>query len=69
MILKRFTDQKRQPKLSDKNSIKYETDGSSFKLSMIASMGFKMVKFKSQKNNTIEYKFQVDETSNPDKQL
>ena len=36
---------------------------------MTASMGFKMVKFESQSNNTIEYQFQVDETSNPDKQL
>ena len=36
---------------------------------MIASVGFKMVEFKSQKNNTIEYKFQVDERSDPRKQL
>ena len=36
---------------------------------MIVSVGFEMVDFKTQKNNTIEYEFQVDETSNPDNQL
>ena len=36
---------------------------------MTASVGFKMVEFESQSNNTIEYQFQVDETSDPDKQL
>ena len=54
MILKNFTDQKRRTKLSDKNSIKYETYGSSFKSSMTASVGFKMVEFETQKNNTID---------------
>ena len=60
---------KQQTKLPDKDSIKYLTYGSSFKLSMTASVGFKMVEFKSQKNNTIKYEFQVDETSDPNKQL
>ena len=69
MILQKFTDQKQQTKLLDKDSIKYETYDSSFKSSMIANMSFKMVEFKSQKNNTIEYEFQVDETSDPKKQL
>ena len=69
MILKKFTDQKRRTKLSDKDSIKYETYGSSFKSSMTASVGFKMVEFKKQKNITVEYEFQVDETSDPDKQM
>ena len=69
MILKKFTSKKRRTKLSDKDSIKYLTYGSSFKSSMTTSVGFKMVKFESQSNNTIEYQFQVDETSNPDKQL
>ena len=69
MILKKFTDKKRQTKLSDKDSIKYLTYGSSFKSSMTASVGFKMVEFESQKNNTIEYEFQVGETSDPNKQL
>ena len=55
MILKKFTDKKRQTKLSDKDSIKYLNYGSSFKLLMTASMGFKMVEFESQKNNTIKY--------------
>ena len=36
---------------------------------MTASVGVKMVEFESQKNNTIEYKFQVDERSDPRKQL
>ena len=36
---------------------------------MTASIGFKMVEFESQKNNTIEYEFQVDETLNPKKEL
>ena len=67
MILKKFTDKKRQTKLSDKDSIKYLTYGSSFKSSMTASVGFKMVEFESQKNNTIKYEFQVDETSDPNK--
>ena len=69
MILKKFTDKKRRTKLSDKDSIKYLTYGSSFKSSMTASVGFKMVEFESQKDNTIEYEFQVDETSDPKKQL
>ena len=69
MILKKFTSKNRRTKLSDKNSIRYTTYGSSFKSSMTASVGFKMVEFESQSNNTIEYQFQVDETSDPDKQL
>ena len=69
MILKRFTDKKRRTKLSDKNSIKYETYGSSFKSSMTPSVGFKMVEFEKQKNITVEYEFHVDETSDPDKQM
>ena len=69
MILKRFTDKIRQTKLPDKDSICYETYGSSFKSSMTASVGFKMVEFGTQKNNTIEYEFQVDETSDPNSQL
>ena len=69
MILKKFTSKKRRTKLSDKDSIKYLTYGSSFMSSMKASVGFKMVEFESQSNNTIEYQFQVDETSNPDNQL
>ena len=63
MILKKFTSKKRRTKLSDKDSIKYLTYGSSFKSSMTASVGFKMVEFESQKNDTIEYEFQVDESS------
>ena len=43
--------------------------GTSFKSSMTASVGFKMVAFESQPNNTIKYEFQVDETSDPEKQL
>ena len=69
MILKKFTDKKRRTKLSDKGSIKYQTYGSSFKSSMMASVGFKMVEFETQKNNTIEYELQVDETSDPNSQL
>ena len=69
MILKKFTDQKQRTKLSDKNSIKYETYGSSFKSSMTASVGFKMVEFEKQNNITIEYEFQVNETLDPDKQM
>ena len=69
MILKNFTNKKQQTKLSDKDSIKYETYGSSFKSSMIASVGFKMIEFETQKSNNIEYEFQVDETSDPDRQL
>ena len=69
MILKKFTSKKRQTKLSDKDSIKYLIYCSSFKSSMTANVGFKMVEFESQSNNTIEYQFQVDKTSNPDKQL
>ena len=60
---------KRRTKLSDKNSIKYETYGSSFKLSMTATAGFKIVEFESQKNTTIRYEFQVDKTLDPNKQL
>ena len=69
MILKKFTSKKRHTKLSDKDSIKYLTYGSSFKSSMTASVGFKMVEFESQSNNTIEHQFQVDKTSDPEKQL
>ena len=36
---------------------------------MTVSVGFKMVEFESQSNNTIEYQFQVDETSEPEKQF
>ena len=67
MILKKFTSKKRRTKLSNKDSIKYLTYGSSFKSSMTASVGFKMVEFESQSNNTIEYQFQVDEPSDPEK--
>ena len=48
MILKKCTDQKRQPELSDKDSLMYETYGSSFKSSMIAldiSLGFYLIPF------------------------
>ena len=69
MILKKFTSKKRRTKLSDKDSIKYLTYGSSLKSSMTVSVGFKMVEFESQLNNTIECHFQVDETSDPEKQL
>ena len=69
MILKQFTDKKRRTKLSDKNSIKYETYGSSFKSSMTASVGFKMVEFEKQKNITVECEFQGDETLDPNKQM
>ena len=69
MILKKFTDKKRRTKLSDKDSIKYLTYGNSFKSSMAASVGFKMVEFESQSNNTFECEFQVDEISDPEKQL
>ena len=69
MILKKFTSKKHQTKLSDKDSIKYLTYGSRFKSSMTASVGFKTVEFESQSNNTIEYQFQVDKTSDPEKQL
>ena len=69
MILKKCIGQKRRTKLLDKGSIKYQTYGSSFKSSMTASVDFKMVQFESQKNNTIEYEFQVDEKSDLDKQL
>ncbi|OEU07148.1 hypothetical protein FRACYDRAFT_251631 [Fragilariopsis cylindrus CCMP1102] len=68
MILKQFTDKKRRTKLSKENTIRYETYGSTFHSSMTASVGFKMIEFENQKNQTIEYKFQVDETSNPRKQ-
>ena len=69
MILKKFIDKKQQIKLSDKDSIKYLTYDSSFKSSMTAIVGFKMVELESQKNNTIKYEFQVDKTSDLDKQL
>ena len=69
MILKKFIDKKWQTKLSDKDSIKWLTYGSSFKSLLIASVGFKIMEFESQLNNTIEYEFQVDETSDPEKQL
>ena len=36
---------------------------------MTANVGFKMVEFENQKSNTIEYEFQVDKTSDPEKQL
>ena len=55
MILKKFTDKKRRTKLSDKDFIKYQTYGSSFKSSMTASVGFKMVEYETQKNNTIVF--------------
>ena len=69
IILKKFIDKKRQTKLSDKDSIKYQTYGSSFKSYMTASVGFKRVEFETQKNNTIKYEFQVDETPDPNSQL
>ena len=43
MILKTFTDKKQWNKLLDKDSIRYQTYGISFKSSMTASAGFKMV--------------------------
>ena len=46
-ILKNFIDKKQQNKLSDKDSIKYPTYGSRFKLSMTVSLGFKMVEFET----------------------
>ena len=69
MILKKFTSKDRRTKLSDKNSIRYTTYGSSFKSSMTASVGFKMVESWSHSDKSIEYQFQVDKTSDPDKQL
>lgn len=64
-----YDTQKQQTKLLDKDSIKYKTYSSNFKSSMTASVGFKMMEFESQKNNTIEYEFQVDETLDLKKQL
>ena len=59
MILKQFTDKKQRTKLSKENTIKYETYGSEFHSSMTASVGFKMIEFEQQKNQTIEFKFQA----------
>jgi hypothetical protein len=56
MILKQFTNKKQQTKLSKENTIKYETYGSECHSSMTASVGFKMIEFEQQKNQTIEYK-------------
>jgi len=64
MILKKFTDKKRRNKLSKEETIVYETYGGKFKSSMTASVGFKMIEFQQHRNQTIEYEFQVDETSN-----
>ena len=36
---------------------------------MTASMGYDMIEFKTQQNQTIEYLFQDNETSNPKKQI
>ena len=69
MILKKYIDKKQQTKLMDKDSIKYLTYSSTFKSSMTAILGIKMAEFESQKNNTIKYKFQVDEILDPYKQL
>lgn len=66
---KSITDKKRQNKLSDEDSIRYQTYGSIFKSPMTASVGFKMMEFEIQKNNTSEYKFQIDEISDPTKEL
>ena len=68
MILKKFTDKKRRNKLSKEDTVEYETYGGKFKSSMTASVGFKMVEFQQHKNQTIEYLFQVDETSNSNQQ-
>lgn len=68
MILKKFTETKRRIRLSKEDTIQYETYGSKFISSMTASVGFKMIEFEEHKHQTIEYNFQVDETSDPDKQ-
>ena len=62
MILKKFTDIKRRNKLSVEDTVVYETYGSTFKSSMTASVGFKMIEFNQHQHQTIEYEFQVDET-------
>ena len=36
---------------------------------MTANVDFKLVEFETQQNQTIEYSFHVDETSNPKKQM
>ena len=63
MILKMFTDKKRRTKLSNKDTVGYETYNSKFKSSMTASVGFKMVECEQHQNQTVEYEFQVDETN------
>jgi hypothetical protein len=62
MILKKFTNIKRRNKLSIEDTVIYETYGSTFKSSMTASVGFKMIEFNKHQHQTIEYEFQVDET-------
>jgi ABC-type lipoprotein release transport system permease subunit len=68
MILKKFTEIKRQNKVSKEDTIEYETYGGKFRSSMTASVGFKMIEFQQHQNQTIEYEFQVDETSNSKQQ-
>jgi cytidylate kinase len=68
MILKKFTDKKRRNKLSKEQTIVYETYGGKFTSSMTASVGFKMIEFQQHQNQTIEYEFQIDETSNSKQQ-
>ena len=67
MILKNFTDPKQRTNLSQSNTIEYERYDSTFKLSMTASIDFKIVEFEQHKHQTVEFEFQVDETSNPKK--
>ena len=51
-----------------KDTIEYETYHSKFGSSMTVSVGLKMAEFETQKDPTIKYEFQVDETTNPKKQ-
>ena len=50
MILKKFTDANRRTKLSQSDTIKCETYGSTFKLSMTASVIFKIIEFEQHKH-------------------
>ena len=54
--------------MSKEDTIQYETYGSKFTSSMTASVGIKMIEFEQHKHQTIKYKFQVDETLDPNKQ-
>ena len=60
IILKEFTKKKQRNRLKWRDKVQYQIYGCVFSSNSKESVGFNLIEFKEQRNQTVEYKFQVD---------